>query len=331
MGQYIVSTMWFIWKHWKLSAVVTYVILLALLLLLNWWWIGLGSLSDINILKICLEILEFWDKKLPTGHPKIYFGISLFLTFLFPALVTLFGGCLFKYFLLPRNKTQLLAEIGMSGAERAELGRRRLTRAMSEVADWIKRLPNGCPVTPDECTSLSIDIVGISSATQLFATCLQTPQDLYDNLKPYSEYLIEEISKEKKKLVRILVAEPEILDLDRQELNDRRKIKWFVNLHKRDNFDLRLIKMDDFIFRVNAKRMESSKLDIILFDRRFFFALETNVNTHRVIKKNNRYNLFLVDRKDKVGACEEFIQALIEGSGSIRDYIDKKEWTTLYD
>lgn len=312
---------WFIWKRKILFSLPTYVILVGIL----FFFYGHYTIPSNDPLKLFAKILEDLSQIVPTNYPFIYLVLSVIL----PFPIFLFGGWIIKYYLLPGDKNTLLNALLHRCSEVTELGCKQIERDFDKVSKWLNGLNTGCKITPEDCQILGREVIEITRAKILYATCLQTPQDMHDKLRGFSEIIAKEIRISGKELIRIIVCDPTIFDLSSKLLPDQEKIKWFVNLHKQ-SLTLRYIEQQQFLDLFQIFGVSGNKLDIMLFDKKVVYSLENDNKTLKVIMNNGSYILYLMDSPEDIRIYQKFMDGLRGKSIDVWDHINRNRWAQQY-
>ena len=315
--------LWLIWKRKTPLSTVVYAMLAGLL----FYAYSKYKMPSYDLLKFLAKLLSYLNEKIPAEHPWINIVLSLFLT----GLITLLIGYIIKYWLLPGNKSALLDALIDRCYEITELGCKRIERDIEDVWKWVDGLRTGCPITPEKCQVLGREVVEITRAKKLYATCLQTPEEVYDNLKGFSEIIAEEIRKRGKELVRVIICDPDIFDLNIATYSTlaKEKIKWFVKLHI-NCLKLKYIKQNDFLDITTSCGITRNKLDIMLFDDKIVWSLENDGTTFKVIKNNGNYILSLMDSDEDIKSYKGFVDKLNQRSSCVTEYINNNNWKSQY-
>lgn len=259
-------------------------------------------------------------------------AISLMLAVVIPIIFTLILKLIIQYLLLPGDKPKLLNALFSRCDEITCLGYTKMSADISTLTKWLKGSETGCDITPDDCLKLGRELIEITKAKTLYATCLQKPQELYDNLKGYTEIIEEEINKKggNKELFRIIICDPSIFKIDSLSQEEKEKVKWFVKLH-RNRLKLYYINNRNFMDIVKScNGISYNKLDILLFDKRVVSALKNDENTFEVISHDNCYTLFLLDSPDDLVAYGTFLTRLKNASKDVFTYITENSLDACY-
>lgn len=288
------------------------------------------KISSIDSLTLSIKILDNLSGYLATNYPFLY----VILTYIIPIPILLILGWSIKYYLLPKNMTALIKSLRERHYLIIELALENLENDVRELHAWVQGLINGRKVNPAECKVYGRKMIERTSAKILYTTCLQTPQEFHDNLKDFSEFIADIIKTNDKKLLRIIVCDPSIFDLNLiPSVEDRDKIKWFVKLHYlHDNFlTLKYIEHGRFKTLFESININSSRLDFMLFDK-LVYALETRAEQPYQVTKSisGNYTLYLMDTSEDVSKYEKFKEDLIKHSHEVFSYIVNHGWDKLY-
>lgn len=341
--------MWWIWRHRKLSWVASILIQLSLL----GWLYKYYEVPPDDILMLLIKLLEDLNLLISNISTK-YPGIYLAVTALLAIVITIILQWMIEYHLLPRNKSDLLKSIYRRCDELVLLSYRRLEQNMHSQHKWLDSLRRGSNFSAEKCRKLGREVLEVTSAKSIFATCLQKPQDVYDHLQDFSQDFIIEINKRKKTLTRLLVCEqPQMFDLKQQQDTEvRKKIKWFINLHfkpleshglKNSLLEkiwpvnlhykpliLNYIEKEKFIKIASTCGIDMDKLDFMLFDKKFVFSLKNDPLKFNTMLYGKDYTLILTDSKTDVDEYENFRKKLESASRDLCVYIKEKGWQDQY-
>ena len=295
MNSLLTRAKWFAWKKRTLLLLVLYAFFLCGL-----FWKYHKEKIPLDdpfrlIAKICTDLAGVREQ-----CPFITFSLGLVV----PFVLTLLGGWTFKYHLVPGRKTQLIEALSDRCWELSEIASRRLERQMAEAAMWADGLRTGCDMSPKECESIAREVVEITPTKDLCATCLLTPDELYEQMKDFVETTAMQVRRSRKSLARYIVC-------DESALSDHKaSVKWLLQIHSDCRVVLFHVDQEKFLEVADACQIKRNRLDVMLFSGRMVYWLDCNPTTLKVQTFEGLVRLFVTDEKKDIDAYTRLFGSL---------------------
>lgn len=295
--------LWNLWKNEAVFFIVVSILLTAGVLRLHAWQ-SIPADQPLRLYSVLLDkangVVSSWQA------PLANIGITLLL----PFLLTLAMRYLVIYMLLPGDKAGVVNALLDRCTEVSEVAAARVEERLTEIAEWADGLRTGVDIDKQECPILGREIIERCKAKTLFATCLQSPEKVYRDMRQFSEIVASKVRERGIILTRVIVTD--------SALDERAEhVKWFVNLH-RNGIRLRTISKEKFREIAALFAIPSDRLDVMFFDGRVVYALLNTVESLSVYETDaGRYRLYLMDAPAKLQAYDKFCQALTEASREV--------------
>ncbi len=210
--------------------------------------------------------------------------------------------------LLPGDKAGVVDALLDRCTEVSEVASARVSERLAEIAEWADGLRTGVDIDKQECPILGREIIERSKATTLFVTCLQPAEKVYDDMRQFSEIIASETRARNIKMTRVIVT-----DVTLDQTND--KVRWFVELHRDENHQLRMIGKEQFKRIAALYAIPQDRLDVMLFNDRVVYALLNSPQDLAVYESETGwYRLYLMDSSPKLQAYGKFSKTLLSQS-----------------